>query len=90
MIVPDPLAVVCRDLTDLRERVVPGDRQVRVARRVVAHRPGEPPDRLEVVVVPAGQLFDGVGGEELAVGLRGRELPGDVLDPVLVDVQAEP
>jgi hypothetical protein len=30
-----------------------------------------------------------VGGEELAVGLRGRELPGGVLDAVLADVEAE-
>ena len=31
-----------------------------------------------------------MGGEELAVGLRGRELPGDVLDAVLADVEVEP
>jgi hypothetical protein len=31
-----------------------------------------------------------VGGEELAVGLRVCELPGDVLDAVLADVEVEP
>src|SRR5439155_25724570 len=35
------------------------------------------------------QLADGVGGEELAVGLRRREPPGGVLDAVLADVEAE-
>src|SRR5205085_8818086 len=55
-----------------------------------AHRLGEASRRLEVVVVPLGQLADGMGGEELAVGLRGRELPGDVLDAVLADVEVEP
>jgi hypothetical protein len=35
-------------------------------RPVVAHRLGEPPHRLEVVVAPPGELADRVGGEERA------------------------
>ena len=71
------------------ERVVPGDRHVVIGVRVVAHRFGEPADRLQVVVAPRGELADGVRGEERRVGLRRRQLPGDVLDAVLADVQVQ-
>jgi len=71
------------------ERVLPGDRLVLVGLGVVAQRLGEPPDCFEIVVAPAGQLADGVEGEELVVGLRRRELPRHVLDAVLADVEVE-
>src|SRR6202035_497953 len=44
----------------------------------------------EVIVAPPGQLVDGMRGEEIAVGLGGRELPGGVLDAVLADVKVKP
>src|SRR5262249_57286980 len=76
-------------VADQRERVLPGDLLVLVARGVVAHRLGEPSHLLEVMVAPPGQLGHRVRSEEVAVGFRGRELPGDVLDAVLADVETE-
>jgi hypothetical protein len=60
-----------------------------VGRWVVTQRLGEPSNGLEVVVVPLGEVADGMGGEEVAIGFGGLELPGDVLDAILADVETE-
>ncbi len=74
---------------DQLERVLPADRDVVVRIGVVDHRLGQPALVLQVVVAPAGQLGHRVRGEELAPDPLAGHLPGDVLDPVLTDVQVQ-
>jgi hypothetical protein len=69
------------------ESIFPGNRLVFVSLRVVEQRLGEPAYFFEIVVAPRRQLANGMGSEEIAVGLRMLKLPGDVLDAVFADVE---
>jgi hypothetical protein len=74
---------------DQLKGVLPRDRHVTVGRRVVAHRLNQPPRGLEVVITPPLELGDGVGSEEVPVDLLAGQLPGDVLDPVLAEIEVQ-
>ncbi len=76
-------------MTDDLERVLPGDRHVPIGGGVVAERLGEAALVFELVIAPGGELGHRVGGEERGVDALGRHLPGDVLDAVLADVEAQ-
>jgi hypothetical protein len=68
------------------EGLLPRDRPIPVARRVIRHRLSLTPLRLQAVVTPAGQLAHRVRREELTADLLARQLPSDVLDAVLANV----
>src|SRR5947207_2920841 len=73
-----------------RESIFPGDRLVFVGLGVVEQRLGEPTCCFEIVVAPRRKLAHGMGGEEIAVGVRLLKLPGSVLDAVFADVEFQP
>ena len=72
---------------DVREGLFPGDGPVDVGRRVVAHRMGQPPLVLEVVVGPGEQVGNLVRREELGRrALRG-QVPEGRLPAVLAELR---
>ncbi len=83
------VAEAAQRTADEVEGALPGDRHVVVGLRVVDHRLGEPALVLQGVVAPPVELGHRVGGEELAPDPLAGHLPGDVLDPVLADVQVQ-
>ena len=66
-----------------RRRLLPGDRHVTIARRVVAHRMREPALPLQGVIRPAAEFRHRVLGEEVGSAALGRLLPGRRLRAVL-------
>lgn len=72
------------------ERLMPGDRHIRVTGRVVAHRLHQPALIFEGEVGPARQLGHGVGGEERPVDLLAGHFPRHVFDAVRADVEVQP
>jgi hypothetical protein len=71
------------------EGILPRDRNVFVARSLVAHWLGEAASVLKREIGPAHQLGHGVRGEELTAHAFLRHLPGGVLDPILANVEMQ-
>ncbi|RMN76978.1 hypothetical protein ALQ52_04443 [Pseudomonas cannabina pv. alisalensis] len=76
------VAQMAQLLTDLGESLIPGDGQVFVAGRVIAHRFGDAALVFQVVIAPRRQLADGVLGEELGRDAFFGRLPGQRLGTV--------
>ena len=72
-----------------REGIGPRDGHVLVGPGVVGHRLDQAPLGLQGIVTPRAQLAHGVGGEELARHAPAGQLPRDVLDAVLAEVQLQ-
>src|ERR1700746_1656698 len=56
---------------------------------MVEQRLSEPTYFFEVVIAPRRQLANGMGSEEIGVGLRWLKLPRGVLDAVFADVESQ-
>jgi len=73
-------------VADLVESVLPRHLAIAIARRVPAHRHGEPSDVLEGVVVPAAQFGQRVRVEEVGRRPLAGDLPGGGLGAVLAEL----
>ena len=69
------------------ERIAPLHRKIAVGRRVIGHRMREPPDHLEIIVAPTGELRDGVLGEKFGRTAFGRRLPSDRLSAIFTELE---
>ncbi len=71
---------------DQRERIIPGDRPIAVAGRVITHRFGETPLVFEPVIALLTQLADAVAGEEGGIHAAARGFPVHRLGAVLAEL----
>jgi hypothetical protein len=72
---------------DPRKSLLPFDGAIAVCARIIAHRMGEPPLHLKLVVAPSLQLLYGVRGEEVGSTAQRGCLPGDGFRTVLAELE---
>ena len=74
-------------LADCLEGFLPLHRDVAVGLGLPAHRPGQAAHFLKLVIAPAFEFLQHVGGEKRNVGAAGRDLPGGRLGAVLAKLE---